>query len=254
MFIEQKNIIDSSERDNIAVVIPTFQRQTKLKRCLDSILKSTYKKLRVFVYCDNNDSESFEFVSKSYSDSLVHPILVNAHWYVIGCWNNFTRSSLLAESLLWNWDMMTWAVDDIEVNPDCLEKAVQAMKERYSDYDGVVGLSQICPGHPNYTYKPYGQVLLGKKFIKRYKEVDYQVCAPCFTHFYQDEEMYTFAHSLGKFYHCQEAILKHYHPSFIREERDLTHEIVRGEIFQQDRKTFAERTAKGLVWGKSWML
>lgn len=235
-------------KPNIAIVIPTYKRIEKLDRCIESIFKSTWEVLNVFVYADNQDTQTKDFLALKYPFDVFCKVNLE-HKYVIGGWNDFTKTLFNAD-----WQIMMWCVDDVELYPDCLEKAVQAMHEHFPDYDGVVGISQECPGHEEYTYKPYGQVLLGKKFIERYKEANYAVCCPAYTHFFQDEEMWQYATSINKFYHCKEALLKHYHPAFIKSEMDATHPIVRGAVFQRDRQIFAQRQSQNLIWGKTWQM
>jgi len=233
---------------NIAIVIPTYERIKKLDRCLSSIFKSTYQNFKIYVYADNKDEATLSHVghiTKKYTK--VTCFMNSQHLGVIGSWNRFTRE-------LWDssWDIMAWIVDDVELYDDCLDRAVTAMQASFSDTDGVIGLAQECPGHPEYTYKPYGQVLLGRRFIQRYAAVEYAVCAPMYSWAYQDEEMYRFACSLNKFSHCEGARLKHYHPAFIPTEMDNTHHISR-ENLRQDKEIYHRRKDGGLTWGNSWV-
>ena len=68
--------------------------------------------------------------------------------------------------------------NDVELEPDCIAKAVSSMLLEFPDTDGVIGIHQVCPDHIGYTYCPVGQCLVGKKFIERYAAVDYQLCCP----------------------------------------------------------------------------
>ena len=233
---------------HLSIVIPTYKRVEKLTRCIESILKQTHQDFAIYPMCDNGDMKSFKELETLYRNHKnIFLFVALHHQYVMGCWNLFTKNSFNAIK-----DAMVWLVDDVELYPDCLEKAVKCFKNSYKDTDGVVGLSQECPGHPEYTYKPYGQCMIGKKFIERYP--DNQVCCPDYTHFYQDEEMFEYATSLNKFVHCKDAILKHYHPGFCKSEMDSTHSIPRNTVIGKDRLTYAKRRVKGLIWGKSWEL
>ena len=235
---------------HLSIVIPTFQRHKKLKRCIDSILCQTHQDFKIYVMCDNNDVESFEYIETEYKGiDKVFPIIILDHQYVMGCWNLFTRDSQGNENIK---DAMLGLCDDVELYPECLENAVKCFKENYKDTNGIVGLSQVCPGHSEYTYKPFGQTLIGKQFIERYP--DRQIACPDYTFLYQDEEMFEYASSLNKFIHCKDAILKHYHPGFCREEMDETHKVSRGDTKNKDILTHLKRKSQGLIWGKSWEL
>lgn len=230
----------------ILITIPTYKRIKKLERCLYSILMNSYQDFKILVIADNKDIETKKFIQY-----LNHPkiqcIMNDKHLYVIGSWNRFFR-----ENYNKAWDIFSNLVDDVELFPDCIQNAINCMKLNFPDLDGIVGLSQRCPGDPKPHGTPYGQILIGKKFVERYKAVNYQVCCPDYTHFKQDYELWLFATSLNKFVHCKEALLKHYHPCFIKEEVDETHFIVRGDIIKEDRKIYNLRKERGLIWGKTW--
>lgn len=232
------------ENAKIAVVIPTYKRTRKLNRCLESLEQQTYKDFNIFIYCDNNDIETYNYIRENW---FVAGCIVNdKQEFVIGSWNKFF-------SQFHNkYDAVLWCVDDVELHPTCLEELVKSMKSNFPDLDGVVGVKQECPGHPEYTFKWYGQCLIGKKFIERYKEVDYAVCCPDYQHFYQDEEMWMYASSLGKFVNCETAVLNHYHPAFVPEEMDETHPIVRGKTKRIDDAVYKMRREKNLIWGLTW--
>lgn len=232
----------------IAIVIPTYKRINKLKRCLESIYNQTYKEFDIFVYCDNNDSETYSWLIENHLDKV--KVNINrTQEFVIGSWNKFFSSEHLKF-----YDAVAWIVDDVELYPDYLERLVADMNRLFPDLDGVIGATQVCPGRKEYTYKPYGQVLIGKKFIERYKEINYQVCCPDFNHFWQDCEMWEYATSLNKFYHSQGAVLKHYHPAFLSNEMDETHPLVRGKIKSQDDETYKKRKKLNLIWGREFTL
>jgi glycosyltransferase involved in cell wall biosynthesis len=225
--------------------IATYNRPEKLKRLLKSIEAQTYKDYQIAIVFDNNDDASRIEVMKDFGYLPIRYIVNDKQGYVIGCWNKIHAIP--------GFDAHLMLVDDVELTPNCLEEAVKAMQLHFPDGDGVVGLTQELPGYPNYTYKPYGQTLMGRKFIDRYKEVNYQVCNPHFVHFYQDEEMWRYMSSLGKTYHSKEAILYHFHPAFKKDEVDDTHKIVRvPSIFKGDIEIFKRRQAEGKLWGKSF--
>lgn len=229
----------------ILVGVATYQRPKKLERLINSLYQQTYTNFDIFIVFDNNDYISAEYVHSKFPK--VNIKVLEGNNYVIGCWNLIHKIK--------GYDAHLTLVDDVELYPNTIEETVKAMKTNFPDLDGVIGLSQECPGHPEYTSKvSFGQTMVGKTFLERYKEVDYKFCCTAYSHFYQDEEMYMFANSLNKFVHSKEAILKHFHPAFLPNEMDSTHLIVRGKIIKEDTIIFNKRKQKGLIWGKSWGL
>ena len=234
----------------IAVVVPTYQREKKLGRCLDALYNGSYKNFEVFVYADGDDVSTLVYcLAYDFAREVKHTTCEVNHKQisVIGSWNRFFK-----EHINDNWDAVLWLCDDTEIYPDALELAVNSMKEHYPNLDGIIGLTQTCPTKKKFIYKPYGQILIGKKFVERFKDVDYQVCCPNYRFFFQDEELWLYATSLKKFYHCEEAKLIHYHPGYLKEEMDKTHDIVRGDIRKEDKRIYRERRRRNLIWGKSW--
>lgn len=231
----------------VDVVIPTFKRAEKLKRCLESIQRQTYTDWECLVVINGDDTETHKMLEKINDDRIWYK---TRGWnsYVIGAWNYYFEKFFKKR----NRDVVLWIVDDVELKDDCLEQAVKTMLDKFPDLDGVVGLHQECPNTTSYTFKWYGQVLLGKNFIERYAPVNYKVCCPAYKHFYQDEEMWLFANSLNKFTNCEKAQLIHYHPSFIKTNIDEAHNKVRFDIKKQDTAIYNERRKKGLVWGETW--
>lgn len=240
----------------IAVAIPTFQRPKKLKRLLDSLETQTYKDFHVIIFYDNNDHETCSYIKTLHYNFYISHVINDKQEFVIGSWNKVFKEIVNKHDFVGNFvfDCVQWLVDDVELTPNFLEQAVACLKAYYPDTDGVIGTAQLCPGREDYTFKWYGQPLIGRKFIERYKDVDYKVCCPQYSHFFQDEEMWLYAKSLNKFENCEEAVLYHYHPAFKPEEMDSTHPIVRGKLMRQDRAIFDERQKRGLIWGKSWEL
>lgn len=235
----------------LLIAIVTYKRILKLQRCLDSICKSTYNNCEIVIIADNNDKETSDFVS-SYSLGGIKTLIQPEHKFVVGAWNRAVQEVFIKG----NYDGFIGFVDDIELNSDALEKIVVDFENTFWGTDGVIGFRQECYGIENYTYKPYGQMLIGKQFIERYKVVDYMYYAPMYKHFYADEELYNYAKSLNKFYLCYHAILQHDHPNFTGN-LDKTHNIIRKGINspkEHDIKVFKRRQKEGKTWGKTWEL
>lgn len=233
----------------ILLAIATYKRIAKLQRCLDSIAKSSYKNTSVVIIADNQDEETARYIA-----SMGYNIIVEVQTerkFVIGAWNRAVKDYFVP----CKFDGFLGLCDDVELHIDALAKAVAAHKTEFPDTDGVVGFKQECPGHPEYTFQWFGQTLMGKKFVERYASVDYRICCPAYKHFFQDEEMFTYAQSLGKFYKCEEAVLKHYHPGFVTEEKDATHDIIRvgqNSPKSHDQAMFYARRSHDYLWGRDF--
>ena len=228
---------------NLDICIASYRRPAKLERCLKSIISQTHSDWTVNVLLDNKDFDTYRGLQSYWNHSRIGAKVNGEHLYVRGSWNKFLRE--------FDGNIAMMLVDDVELEHDCLEKAVKAMEEHFTDLDGVVGITQN--GKQN-GFVPAGQCLIGRRFVGRFKEVGYQVYCPDFTHWWVDHELWRYADSLNKFYLCPEAKLIHFHPSFYKEEMDETHKIVRGEIKQMDLQTHNERVKRGLVWGDSFEL
>lgn len=233
----------------LLIGIATYHRIEKLHRCIKSIKASTHQDFEIMVICDNMDLDTAEEIRATYPEIIID--VQPSHKYVIGAWNLCVQSNIDDPS----WDGFIGLCDDVELTPEALEEIVACHKFTFPDTDGVMGFNQECPGYSNYTFKWFGQTLMGRKFIERYKEANYQICCPDYKHFFQDEEMYEFASSLNKFYSCPQALLKHYHPGFIKEEMDETHNIIRDKVNSpklHDLRIYTIRKSEKLIWGKSF--
>lgn len=247
----------------LLIGIATYKRTEKLQRCLNSIFNSSYKDYEILIVADNNDVATKDYLAGPNMYKLWDVIVQPSQQFVIGAWNRANRENIEIKFVEDNngtkvgFDGFIGLCDDVELTENALENAVLAHKNWFPDGDGVVGFKQDCPGYPEYTFKWYGQTLMGREFIERYKQVDYQICCPDYKHFFQDEEMFMYANSMNKFHPEESALLHHYHPSFIREEQDQTHEIVRfgnDSPKVHDMKVLAERLKKGYLWGRDFNL
>jgi glycosyltransferase involved in cell wall biosynthesis len=230
----------------LLVSIASYQRPQKLLRLLKSLSEQTYFNFETLVVFDNEDDQSLKEV-KSLIDFPFTYHVMRQHEYVIGCWNTSHRICMNL-----GYDANLTLCDDIKLYSDCIEKAVNHLINKFSDLDGVIGISQNCEKSVKYNYNPAGQVLIGSKFIDRYNSVYYNVCCTNYIQWFQDAELFEYASSANKFDVCKEAIVTHYHPVHHREEMDETHSMVRGNIYQRDKNIYRNRKQLGLVWGKSW--
>lgn len=239
----------------LLIGIATYKRPKKLIRLIKSLNNQTYKDFRLYIISDNNDFDSANIVQTHEVYDVMNTSWIvqndSKHHYVIGAWNRVIKENINRD----DWDGFIGLCDDVELRPNALEEIINYHQKCFPDTDGVCGFNQECPGHLEYTFKWFGQTLMGRKFVERYKDVDYQICCPYYTWSHQDEEMFQFASSLNKFRNCETAILQHYHPCFIKQEIDETHNILRqgnNSIRNKDLTLFKKRQEENKIWGKTW--
>lgn len=232
----------------LLIGIATYKRLNKLTRLLHSLQDQTYQNFQIYIICDNKDYETAHYLETWGISNAVQ----DSHKFVIGAWNKCIQDKFING----NYDGFIGLVDDVQLRPNALEEIVKCHKENFPDTDGVCGFNQICYGYFEYTFKWYGQTLMGRKFIERYHNVNYQICCPDYKHFYQDEEMWIHALTLNKFQTCPKAVLNHDHPSFTGN-IDETHNIIRkGNLSpkEHDIKVYAVRKLKKYCWGLDFNL
>ena len=237
----------------LLIGIATYKRKEKLLRCIQSIKNSSYKNFEIVIVADNYDKQTQTYLYETLGYSGFVCEVQPSQEFVIGAWNRIVQRYFFQCSF----DGFIGLCDDVELYPESLEHAVKAHQEYFPDTDGIIGFRQECPGHPEYSFKWFGQTLMGRKFIERYATANYQICCPDYKHFYQDEEMYEYSSSLGKFKECESAILNHYHPGFIKTEMDETHTIIRKgpeSPIKHDQTIRAMRKNSGYLWGRDFNL
>jgi hypothetical protein len=236
------------------IVIPTYKRVSKLKRCLDSIFNSgvDLTTIKIFVYHDNNDIESLKECEEYYNSitnckEFLNASILHKQFKAFGVWNYHTRMKILNNS---NCKGIFYVCDDIEFQKNSIDNAINTLESNFKDLDGVVGLNQmnIAEG-PGKSVNAMG--LIGRKFIDRYKGgtifcIDYKS-------FHADAEVGNYARSVNKFKYGIDAKILHYHPAHIKSEMDETHNIVRAPgIKEYDRETWNMRQERKLLWGKDF--
>jgi hypothetical protein len=237
--------------NKVYIGIATYKRPQKLERLLKSIYSGTYQHFEIYVMFEESDKETIGYFERTKFEHL-HLLPSKNKEYVISNWNRFYKEVV---PLMDDKDFTLTLVDDVAMFCEGIAKSVNKLVNTYPDGDGVIGLKQMYPNNANVKYHPAGQVLIGKKFLERYKDVDYQVCCPNYIQWLQDEELLKFVTSLDKFTTTDDFALIHYHPAYTPGEGiDETHKIVRGNIIQNDRKIFNKRQIKNLIWGKTWEL
>jgi hypothetical protein len=202
----------------------------KLKRCLKSLEAQTFKDFSVTVVADNGCVETkkawgcgeFGEVGIICNEQARLPIRI---------WNSYLKDHPTCN--------LVYICDDVELMPDCLEKAMAHFAE-----DKLIGFKQIIKNVEGMCEAAMG--IIGSKFADRFK--DRQVFCPHYFNMSVDGELLDCAKYLGNFHFAEDAVLTHYHPGYYKEEEDSTHAIVRKRQ-QEDKKLRRERAEIKLIWG-----
>lgn len=82
----------------ISVIIPVYNKEKFLKRCLESIIKSTYRKLEIIIVDDGSIDNSLElcneFIKKDSRISVYFKKMVAYHLHEIMGWKNVLENML----------------------------------------------------------------------------------------------------------------------------------------------------------------
>ncbi len=209
----------------IGIVIPTYKREEKLKRCLASLAKQTHKDIVVYVYHDD------------------------LRKFAIGIWNEWLKAWPTQFPLV---DAFCYLCDDVEVDQTCFEAVNKLMMNRWPDTDGVVGLHQKNIANMN-GWCQSAMGVVGRKFADRFP--DRKIFCPVYQRFHFDSELGQYARSVGRFEYCLEASLWHHHPVYETNEMDETHRLVRDpQLVAADTAMYKVRHENGLIWGKTFEL
>lgn len=229
--------------------IATYKRPEKLDKLIQSIWQNDYKDYEVVILYEQSDTASNNYIYKYINHPKIHIRPSKNKEYVISNWNRFYKEYAPYA----NYTLAL--VDDITLMPDCLSSIINKINLTFPDGDGVIGLKQQYPKGIDVKYNSAGQVLIGRKFLERFKDINYQICCPNYKQWFQDDELLSYAKSVDKFNTSDNVSLIHYHPAYTPGAKiDETHKIVRGDLMQKDRDIYNKRKMKGLIWGKSWEL
>lgn len=216
----------------VDIVIPTWRRPEKLKRCLESIERQTHPHIRTHAVED--------------TDRL----------FAFGVWNRFLRGwdgggdDIAPSTARPYGDLFCYLCDDVELDPGCIAAAAAVFEGCWPDLDGLVGLHQRnIAGKGGWCRSAMGVV--GRAFAERFP--DRQIFCPDYGRFHADSELGAYARHIGRFVYCEGASLVHYHPAHHKDEMDETHRAVRSAAeVQRDRETWNERQRRGWLWGREW--
>jgi len=214
---------------HIDVVIPTWNRIEKLRNAVDSVTASSYEDVSVFIIVDGN-KKVFETVS-AWPDENVR-IFFNE--------KNIDWVKSMNRGLRHTTDAAIYAGDDITFDEDCIEKAVDLLKQKAGD--ALIGLRQKKMGSPTC----FG--LIGRKFITHFP--DCQVFCPDYIHYGGDSEIARYVRGAGKYFLSPTVGVTHH-----RGPADETYRLtIAKKTGTRDNIYFKERRAMGLTWGSDFRL
>lgn len=208
----------------IAIPIVAFDRLQLLEEEIESIKRGIYQNFKIVVVVDGN-AELYEAIRKKipfFNDS----ILLNEKrkgW--IASINRIFKEFDSAYYI--------YASDDLVFPPDCIEKAMATMKEKFPDGYGIVTLGR--------KHKAiFG--LIGNKWVEQFP--DRQVFCPYYIHYGSDPEHTAFAHKIEKYAFPPD-----------RESQVLHHRLNDGtRRFSRKSRTkdlalYQSRKARNRIWG-----
>lgn len=226
----------------IDIHIPTRKREEMLNRLLVSVQCAMLDGVNVYVWFDTKEE------MEGFRDKYNWVDLYWLHLKVLGMqfvpplfWNARLRETRA--------DVFLYLCDDTEMDIGCLRAVRNAFRNKFPDFDGVVGIRQS--NIPVSQSVPAAFGAIGMKFADRFSLRN--VFCPEFFCFYIDEELGIYADNIGKFYHCFDAAVIHHTPGADKAKPDDTNRWLRRNK-QHDIAVYRERKRRGLIWGKNFKL
>lgn len=222
---------------HITVIIPTHDRIESLRRTLRSLGENPYPSLSVIVVEDGNPDlrpQVIDVVARF--QALPVTLIVNRERYD---WP-FSMNRALRAAVS---DAVFYGADDLEFRPETFAVAAGAMHVCFPDGDGVIGFKQVLHNQKSQDFCDSAFGLMGRKFIERFP--DRQVFCPDYIHYYSDSEMGEFSKAAGLFQFCPSAVVDHHRA------KDNTWDLAH-LVLKRDRQAHAERSKRGLLWGRSF--
>ena len=225
----------------IDIVIPSHNRPTKLKKCLNSIMGNMVSKCTVYVYFSSKFDMQFT-VMKYGTHPWLKYRLYEPEFHAAEFWNSHLKTC--------DADIFMYLTDDVQLHPGCLSTARTRYLLNFPNFDGVLGLNQAnFPPNVKAAQGAFG--MIGKNYFNQFP--DNAVFCQDFYCMYVDSEMELLARKHNRFYFSQEAKLDHFHPAVNPSYMDETNKHIRR--FQgKDDKVWKERRRRGLLWGNDFEL
>ncbi len=212
-------------KPKIHAVLPTYDRIRLIQKTIDSILNSSYRKIKITIVVD---------VNKAYYERLCHiyekyrDINVLFNEKRLG-WPNSLNRVLMAS----NDAFYLYGADDIYFHEMTIEIALNALRQLF-DGDGVIGFQQnlqhFCPG-------AFG--MFGGSWVDRYPRR--VVFNPTYKHFCGDSELWHYAKKIDRFFLCKRCRVDH------ERIRDKCKSLAQTTL-NKDRAIWRPRKNQGKFW------
>lgn len=209
---------------HVDVIIPTYDRLDLLKLTISTIQKSSHKDVTTIVVVDGNPRIALELAGQ--------PIFMIFNRKRIDWPASVNKAVRMTHG-----GAVIYAADDLHFAVGCIENAVNKLKQKAPDTDGLVAIEQNVKG----CSTAFG--LMGRKFINRFPGD--QIMCPDYIHYGADSEIGKFARSIGRLYMCPEARVHH-----VRK-KDSTYKIAK-PMEPQDFHFIKLRREKNLLWGREF--
>jgi GT2 family glycosyltransferase len=129
---------------DVAIILPTFNRNEMLKNCLFSLKKQTYNKYITIVIDDGNNDETSEIINNNFNDIIL--LKGNGDLWWTGSVNMGIKYAL--ENFK-NLNHIVLLNDDVEVYQDYIENLV---KDAEDNPDSLIGCVAVDIKQPNIIF------------------------------------------------------------------------------------------------------
>ena len=215
----------------IAIPIVSFDRFDLLFREIKSIQAGTYKGDLPIVIVVDGDKKLYQAVGAKMIELSLRDCTVILNEKRSG-WV-FSTNRVFKE---FKSDYYIYASDDLIFPPDCIERAVEAMKKHFPDGNGVVSLGKK-------TKCIFG--LIGNKWVEHFPKRE--VFCPYYTHYGSDAEHTQYCQEEGRFAFARkrDSQVKHYRLN------DTTRIFARRSR-EKDLMLHHDRQKRNRLWGRNF--
>ena len=187
--------------ESIAIIVPTRNRYSIIRRCILNLLEVDYPEKEIMVICDD-DLSTFNRLTLN----------------LPGFYKMYTveRSELVKATIFGinniESEFFVYYNDDMIMHKDCLTVAMKEFKERFKDGIGLIGFDDGI----NRWIGTVG--LTTKKTVEKF-----DCWTPAYVHYYADTEIGVRTLKAGCFYWSHDAKVEHLHPLVNKAKWDNTY-------------------------------
>ena len=123
----------------VSVIIPTYNRKHTLKRCLDSVLKQTYRNYEIIIVDDCSIDGTMEFLNREYGDIVGNSIIYirNEKNMGAGASRNRGISHANGEFIAFQDSDTQWVTDKLEKQVKYISSLETSVAMVYSPYKRI---------------------------------------------------------------------------------------------------------------------